>query len=263
MPDVPEQLDAMQRRIAQCNDVDTPAEYLQYAAVTRTGDLFHIDYYGSPFEDGYLDLLETLGRAEVAAALGSLTLRSPDEGANGTRNFDLEPLLAAGSVFPRLESFRLPLNQPGDHNRTVVGRDFDEDGVLARLLAAAPALLELIVPSAPNAAFFDVGRRPLRFLSIDAGYATQDFILNLSESSCFPDLSCLEWGEYNETYLEDFANGCTPLEHYHRLFATPAFAGVQRFIWRNPACASDAIQALKALKPDLQLLVVRNSAEYA
>jgi hypothetical protein len=153
-------------------------------------------------------------------------------------------------------------NKPGDHNRAIVGRDYDEEGALGRLLAKAEALQELTVPSAPSANFFEVGSRPMRFLNVDAGYATNGFIRNLASSSAFRDLYSLEWGEYNQTYMDDFRANCTPLEDYRMLFASEAFRSVKRFVWRNPVCSLDEVAELKKLTADLQLLVIRTSADY-
>jgi hypothetical protein len=224
--------------------------------------LFHLDFYGSPFDESYWDLLEMLGVPAVAERLRAVWLRGPDEGANGTRNWDLEPLVAGPVLFPNLELFSIELTVPAHHNRTIVAAVYEENGVLARLLASSPRLRSLTVPSAPDATFFETAPRPLSFLSVDAGYDTQQFARRLSRSSCFPDLYCLEWGEYNETYLDDWQSRCTPLEDYRELFQSAAFSGVKRFVWRNPLLTNDEIRQLKSDRRDLQLLVVRTSSEY-
>ncbi len=262
MPDVAEQLESLRRRIADRNDPDTSADCLQHLAITQTGDVFNLDFYGDCFEESFDDLLSTLAAPDVARGIRSLILRGPDEGANGTHNWDIEPMLATDASFPQLETFSIQLNQPADHNRSIVGSDYDEDGILAQLLFKSPRIQELTVPSAPNGAFFDVGERPIRLLSVDAGYDTQDFVSNLAKSSCFPNLQCLEWGEYNETYLDEYLANCTPTEYYQELFRSDAFGSVTRFVWRNPVCTDDEIKELKELKPNLQLLVVRSSDDY-
>jgi hypothetical protein len=259
---VAQQLEALQRRIARRNDTETPVKYLQRLAVTQVGALFHLDFYGNSFDESDEDLFNTLAQPEIAPHIRSLTLRGSDTGANGTRVWDIDSLLATNASFSSLESFVIQLNKVSDHNRTVVGTDYEENGVLAKLLSKAPNLRELTAPSAPNADLFTVGERPLRYMSIDAGYDTQNFILNLSQSSCFPYLDCLEWGEYQETYMEDFRERCTPYSYYQDLFQSQAFAGVRRFVWRNPVCTEDEIKDLKKLRPKLQLLIVRASADY-
>lgn len=225
--------------------------------------MFHLDFYGDCFEESYEDHLTTLARPDLAACLRSLILRGPDEGANGTKNWNLDPLLSTDTSFPELETFSIQRNQPGDHNRSIIGADYEEAGVLAQLLSKSPRLRELTVPSAPDAEFFRVGERPLRSLTVDAGYDTQGLISNLAQSSCFPELRNLEWGEYHETCVDDYLSNCTPLEDYRALFQSKAFATVNRFVWRNSVCTDDEIRELQAVKPDLQLLVVRYSSEYA
>lgn len=265
MLDIAEQLELLRQRIAARNESDLPVNYLQHVAITQTGDVFNLDFYGECFDESYEDLLSTLATPEVAPCIRSLILRGPDEGANGTQNWDITPLLATDAMFSQLETFSIQLNQPAAHNRPIIGSDEDEDqgGILAQLLAKSPRIQELTVPSAPNAAFFEVGQRPIRFLSVDAGYDTQDFVHNLAKSSCFPNLQCLEWGEYHETYLDNYSINCTPTKHYQEMFHSNAFDSVQRFVWRNPVCTDSDIQALQALRPNLQLLVVYYSDHYA
>ena len=265
MSDAREQLASLQQRIIDANDEELPVEYLSRLAVVPAGDFFHLDFYGDSFEEGYEDLLTTLTLPEIAASLQSLILRGPDEGANGTKNWDLEPLLSADVSFPQLETFSIQQTQPGDHNCPIVGPEYEENGQIAQLLAKSPQLRELTVPSAPNAEFFNVGERPLRHLSVDAGYDTQYFIANLASSSCFPELLCLEWGEYNEASSDDDCSKCTAWDDYRALFESKAFSTVGKFVWRNPVCSEDEIQELKKLKPDLQLqlLIVRFSSDYA
>jgi hypothetical protein len=99
---------------------------------------------------------------------------------------------------------------------------------------------------------------------VDSGYDTQNFIENLAASSSFPNLGRLEFGEYNETYMDDFASHCTPKEDYRRLFTSPAFGSVRFFRWRNPVFSREEIAELRALCPQkgLQFQVIRSSAEY-
>lgn len=262
MPDIAETIEDLRRRISEQNDPDTPVDLANRLAVTRSSTAFDIDFYGDAFDESYTELLETLAQPDVAPHIRSIALRGPDEGANGTQNWDLEPLVATTATFARLETFTVKQNRPGDHNRTVIGRTYDEAGVIGRLLAKAANLRWLTVPSAPAANFFEVKPRRLQILSVDAGYATQSFIRNLAASSGFDGLHVLEWGEYDERYMEDFRAKCTPLEDYRSLFASETFRGVCKFVWRNPICRPEDILELKQQRSDLQLLVVRTSAEY-
>jgi len=257
-----ERLSDLQRRLADAAEETDLPEDLERLCVTAAAGQLHLDFYGDPFEEAFQELLAVIVTPEVSAALASLTLSGSDEGANGTRNWDLSLLGEGDALFPRLRALSIQQTQPADHNRSIIAAVYDEEGVLARILERAPALESLVTPSAPDAEFFRVGGRPLRFLSVDAGYDTQGFIRNLARSSCFPGLRCLEFGEYKETYTDDYAESCTPFPDYEELFQSEAFQPVRRFVWRNPACSTAEIGKLKALRPDLQVLVVRTSAEY-
>lgn len=240
------------------------ALYARLSTVEYKGRL-HVDFFGSPLDAPYAELCEILRSLNVANKLSSLVLRTPDDGANGTCNWDLSGLVEAETVYPTLRLLSIQQNGPSDHNRMIVGDAvFDEAGVLGTVIRKAPVLDALITPSAPNKTFFDVRNHPLRHLSVDAGYDTQNFIAHLAESKSFPGLESLEFGEYNETYLETFPQGCTPFADYQRLFRSCAFASVRRFTWRNPMCAPAEIEALRARRPSSELAfkIVRFSQEY-
>lgn len=194
----------------------------------------------------------------MANRLASLVLRTPDKGANGTCNWDLAAFVDQAPAFPRLQTCIVAQNAPGDHNRQIIARVYTEDGVLGRLLHKAPHLQTLIVPSAPHATFFADRHAHLRMLSVDAGYDTQQFIQNLATYACFPALRTLEFGEFNETYLDDFPQGCTPFAAYQRLFMVAHFASVRSFVWRNPVCTAAEIAELRSIRTPsaLQLTVI-------
>lgn len=256
---IPAPLTDLQSRVAE--RVETEQTDVEYVVATAGPEGLHVVFHGNPFEENYDDLLTTLATPEVAESLVSLELRGPDEGANGTRSWDLEPLTEAES-FPRLVRLDVQRTGPSDHNRSVVAAEFEEDGILAKLLALCPALEHLVSPSAPNGDFFEQGTRPLRSLAIDAGYDHQNFVRHLAESTCFPNLLHVEWGEYNETYMEDFAEHLVPPEDYWALFESPVTENLAGFVWRNPVQSVEELTELKSLRPRMQLLVVRSTAGY-
>src|SRR5215207_5236119 len=172
-------------------------------------------------------------------------------------SFGLEPLISKGPGFPFLQTFSVELNQPSDHNRAVIASSYDEDGAIARLAQMCPSLAYLTVPSAPSSDFFKVALPSLRFLSVDAGYDTQDFLRRFASSDGFPSLRCFEWGEYSEYYMDDWRASCTPFAAYEALFASAAFQTVKRFVLRQPALTSEHITALRTLRPELQFMLIR------
>jgi len=259
---IPDVLKTLQTRLSTVDDPEYPIDMIPRLSVTDMGSSVGIEFFGSPFDEPYQEVLNTLGQPDIAGLLRFLILRAPDEGANGTKHWDLESLLANNAVFQQLETLSVQLSNPSDHNCGIIGADYEENGVLSRILKQSPRLRELTAPSAPNADFFKVGERPLRFLNIDAGFDTQGFIANLSASNSLPELSCLEWGEYCQTYMDDWRHGCTPFKDYLKLFNSAVFANVRKFVWRNPVCSPDEIQQLRRLRPDCSLQIVRSSAAY-
>jgi hypothetical protein len=248
-------IEDLQRTFSDLADPGIDPELHARASVLQVGGYLHMDFFGDPSDEPFNQLCTTLVRPEIATILGSLSLRSPDEGANGTCNWDLSPLVDAETSFPNLLSFTVARKEPGQHNQVIIGADYEEEGVLGRLLHKAPSLNTLIAPSAPDATFFSMTHPSLRHLGVDSGYDTQNFIGNFAEKSCFPNLSMLEFGEFNETYLEDFPTGCTPFEDYRRLFTAPHFGTVGYFVWRNPVCSEEQITELRSLRPRSGLMI--------
>ncbi|RZI59648.1 MAG: hypothetical protein EOP37_10750 [Rubrivivax sp.] len=239
-----------------------PTRYARLSVVEQASGL-SVDFYGSPLEAPYLKVCLALRSPGTAERLVSVVLRSPDEGANGIRNWDLTELLDTPSTFSNLKLFSIAQTSPGDHNKSIVASSYDEDGVLGRLLHKAPVLDALIAPSAPNDEFFKRQGHPLRYLNLDTGLATQGFIGNLADSKAFPGLRTLEFGEFDATDDKDFNERCTPLEDYRRLFSSTAFEQVQGFTWRNPACSATEVATLRRLLPHrFSFKVIRTSSEY-
>jgi len=257
-------LDALRKAILVRNDPERSPQYIQrFHFVDVRGEL-HIEFHGLSWGDAYSQSMAAVASEPIASAMVSVRIGGPDQGANGTRDWDLTQLADTAAAFPKLRSLCIAQNRPADHNRTIVGSGSlqKEGGVLAEIARKAPHLVELTTPSAPSKEFFTVGLPSLAYLNVDAGYDTQDFVLNLSRSSGLPQLRSLEWGEYCETYMESWREQCAPLDHLRALFASEAFRPVRRFVFRNPACSSAELAELKSMRPDLQLLVVRWSAQY-
>jgi hypothetical protein len=218
-------LERMRLAIEEKNERGRPRELIQRLCVTEFPAGVYVEAHADPFGEVYAEVLRTLATPDVAEALLSLELTAADTGANGTRHWDLEPLLAVPS-YPRLMERSVQRTGLGDHNQSIVGAGYEEGGVLGGILVRAPRLQYLTAPSAPDPRSFFMRRHPIEVLSLDTGY-DQDFIANLARSTAFPALRVLEWGEYNQTYMADFRSHCTPLESYHALFTSPAFANVR------------------------------------
>lgn len=257
-----DRLDSLQRTIESRATIDRDPSFVDRLCVTRLGGLAQVDFYGDPFGKSFTDLIETLTDDSVSELIASIDIRGPDEGSNGTRNWDLSAIAESRLDFPNLRRLCVEQTKPADHNRTIVAQAYDEDGVLARILAKAPALEALVTPSAPDVGFFEVGPSAIDYLSVDTGYDHQGFIRNLARSSFFPRLRSFEFGEYNDTHMEDFSSHLTPFSDYRELFESPAFATVNVFQWRNPSCSPQEMAELNGLKQGRQVLVVRWSAEY-
>lgn len=251
-------------KLAASVEPDLPSELIPRVTFTEVGDQLDVDAFGVPMEKWYMELLRELTHESIAPVLRSIHFSGPDEGVNGIRNWNIEALIAPGVEFSGLEELRIERYRIGEHNRPIVAYDHYEEGVLAEVLRLSPSLRILVAPSAPDGDFFQVGERPLETLCIDAGLEHQNFLANLAASNCFPELCTLEWGEFNETYMEEWEKQCTPLADYQALFKSEALAGVGSFVLRNPVISDAEIAALKALHPDpdFQFCVIRQTMRY-
>jgi hypothetical protein len=126
------------------------------------------------------DLLLLKASPEVAPTLRSFTYRTEAVlAANGTYSIVIDGLFTGDRPLPRL--CRLVLDQAeGEHGYQILasarnGGDgwYEEAGVLADLVARAPALQELVTPSPPSGAFFHGPSHPLRSLDVDSDSGTR------------------------------------------------------------------------------------------
>ena len=216
-------------------------------------------FYGEPFDEPFVELVAALAEAPTAANLALLEFAGPDQGANGTCTWDLSMLVDKVASFPRLAAVRIQQCRPGDHNTHIVAKTYSEDGVLGRLLFKSPELLELESPSVPGENFFQTSPRPLRYLSVDAGYDTQNFIANLARARNLSSLTALEYGENEPSHDDGFQRAT--LEDYERLFRSDLIP-LSYMALRNPAPSDSDLAALQSIRPNLQLKVVRSQARY-
>ena len=255
-------IDKLREELNVLRTVGTRLEVLTRVDYVVSNSGIHVFYFG-PFDD---DTFQTFARAitteEVATDLLALTLDGPDEGANGTRNLDLSYLIDERASYPELRHFEVKRGRPGDHNQTVVAEIYEEDGQIGRLVRKTPKLGTLVVPSAPGANFFECELSGLRNLDIDAGYDTQNFIERLAGSSILKNLSVFAWGEYSQTYMEDWMNYVTPYDSMERLFRSAVFEDLSRFVLRNPIYSEDELHRLSAFRPNLQFMAVCETGRY-
>lgn len=255
----------LQGEIHSPSNAKLPDEYQDTLMFCEIAGLIKIDFYGDLFDESEAlnRLLQTIIQSDVSPFIKSIRFSAPDEGANGTRTWDFSIIVNSKASFPNLTNFYVEGTQPEHHNRSVISGDFyEEDGMIAGLIRKMPSLLSLSVPSAPNQDFFRIASHPLRYLAVQAGYDTQDFILHLSKSLCFPDLRHLDFTDYQETYADDYEANCTPFSHYKELFLSPAFDRMRMVVIRNPLCSPAEIAELKSARKDVQLMLIKTSSDY-
>jgi hypothetical protein len=187
----------------------------------KGSDLFSLDYqtcwnddYSS--EHGVLPIFYILSQPEYAGRINKISIAAEDEGVNGTQNWELNSLLENDALFDNLEEFILPLNDAENHHRKIVTNDdsYDEKNALGLLLDKAKNLKKLVAPSAPEPKFFERKSHGLKELNLQSGYDHQNFIANLSKSTCFKDLTSLTFRDYAETYMDDYKDSCTKFDDY-------------------------------------------------
>ncbi len=270
---------ALQRRIHEFTldacadeDVDITAPELplwgrayQYLSVAPLLGGLQVTYFGELWEEPFAWTLACLADQEVADAIVALSFSGPDEGANGTREWEFTPLLDSAVRFPLLKSLAIRPSGQADHNTVLIqraGTIMEEAGEIARFAAKAPGLVQLTVPNAPDASFFAVPLPYLSTLQVESGFDTQDFIDNLASSGNLTALRSLDFTESTElhsTWADAREEGCiTPFAAYERLLRSAAGARLRALTLRNTCLSLEQLQALQALRPKLQFMVVQS-----
>ena len=260
-----QQLQELQKRISERNDPNWRVDECEKLFFFESSGLIDVQFYGNNWEESFADFLQLLGRPEIAANLRSLSILGPDQGANGTKNWDFTSLLESQVVFPNLTSFYIEPTEPHHHNHSIIATNasfYDEEGMIAQLVSRMPVLESLTLPSAPDETFFAAGSKTLARLRVESGYDHMNFIQNLSRSEPFPELRFLDFGDYSQKYTENYQEHCTPFDHYAALFRSRAFAKVGYFRLRNPALSQNEILELKKLREGLQFHVVHEFGNY-
>ena len=225
--------------------------------------LIKIYFHGSPFEASFERLLETIAEREVSPYIKAAKFSGPDEGSNGTRHWNFNLLLGDSVMFRNLMSFEVEGTQPQHHNRSIIsGNYYEEGGMIAQLIKKMPNLSVLSVPSAPNHEFFNMASHPLRHLIVQTGYDTQRFLYNIGRSSCFNRLHILDFSDFQETYIQDCEEHCTPFSEYQDLFLSSNLANLKIIILRNSNCSDEQIATLKSLRKDTLFILIKSTSKY-
>ena len=212
----------------------------------QVGELFDITFYGQGYDDNasvkaddtndkglnfaFCGLLDLLCEQKNADKLISITFTGPDEGANGSRTWDFTRLTNSEVIFSKLQSFSVSLTDLGDHNQSIIdGYWLEEEGMIAKLISKMPVLDILVVPSAPNKSFFEIGDHPLSYLMLQAGYSNQNFIENIANSNNFKKLRTLDFTEVFKIPhypIEEY----TSFNSYKKFLQSPAFSSLGKLI---------------------------------
>ena len=215
----------------------------------QVGDFFDIVLYSDGYDDdasvkasgmdyegnfAFCALLDLLTIQDNADKLLAIEFSGQDEGANGIKSWVFDRIINSEVHFPNLKIFKVQLTDLGDHNLNVVdGGGLEEKGVLAKLLAKMPDLETMVVPSAPDKSFFEIGEHPLSYLKVQSGIDSQDFIANLAASNNFLNLKAIDYAEQI-----DFENSANEIEYtsissFKQLFLSEGFLSVGHFVLRN------------------------------
>ena len=224
----------------------------------------HVEYFGDCWETPLDMTLACLSEQAVADDITSLSFSGPDEGANGTREWNFAGLIGTDVTFPILRSFYVRPSEPDHHNGSLIvqdGKIMEEGGDIARLVAKMPYLTELTVPNAPDASFFQQSLPHLKILRIGGNFDTQNFIQNLAGATNLPSLSILDFTESTElqmTWAKDRDDSyVTSFEAYENLFKSHVSETLNGLTLRNTRLSREQLEHLQALRPGLQFMVIQ------
>jgi len=222
----------------------------------RRDGLIDLRIYVSPDDEIFDEIQQLLSEPDIASALSGLIFEGPDEGANGTREWNFRPLLETAAAFPELRTLYIEPSAPGDHNGSIIGYCYDEEAQVAKLIARMPNLTDLTVPSAPQYDIFQLSPRLITHLRVDFGYDRLDFLANLADTCGFPNLQVVDFGVAHPRSAEN-PDVIAPYEEYAQLFDAPSFSGVREVTLRNSGLNDDELSRLLALRRDLQVTTIQ------
>jgi hypothetical protein len=229
--------------------------------LVETDGLIDVEYQGEYelwFDDETTisilhDLCQLLAHPDVANRLRSFTyLTDAALAANGTYDYNIDPLVDGEQPFPKL--IRLSLDQgDGEHGYKILnspqsGEDWHEAGVLARLLAKATSLVDLMTPVPPDSSFFQGSQHPLQSLDVDAGFDHVDFIRNLAACSRFPNLRQIVFTDLRQYYLDDWRTQTTSFDDYVLFFKSPIGVQLQSITLRAVNLSPEQVEQLLAIR---------------
>jgi hypothetical protein len=243
----------LQKRIDQYyvdNEEPFRLEYSTRIYFFQSGGHYDVKFFGESYELGFGELLDLLSKPDNAAQIIGLSFDGPDAGANGSTSWDFSRIINDNVTFPNLLAFKVKLTDLGDHNQSIIdGHYLLENGMVAKLLAKMPNLETLVIPSAPDHPFFEIGEHPLREFTLQAGYDHQNFISNLAGSSNFKSLVFLDYTERFDDTGDPDKEQFTSFEAFKKLFISEAFASVRHFRLRGSNLTMEQLYQLQRLNP--------------
>lgn len=154
----------------------------------------------------------------------------------------------------------------GDHNISIIG-SYDENGIIANLASKMPNLRVLKAPSAPDKSFFEIDELKINSLTIQAGYAHQNFIRNLADSNNLKYLSNLDYTDTidasNEIKKDGYYDYST-FEDYKYLFESEILPNNGRFHFklREQRLTEEQLIELQKIKAIQFLYIKTDSSKY-
>ncbi len=258
----------LQAAIARKNQedgFDTNHPWHYQLSVNESDGLLDVEYRGEYelwFDDRTTvtilqNLLRMLASAEVASKLRSIDYRTEAVlAANGTYSIVIDDLFTGDRPLSRLSRFVLDQGQ-GEHGYKILasarnGGDgyYEESGVLADLVALAPALQELVTPSPPSRKFFQGAPHPLRSLDVDSGFGHVNFIRNLAGCSRFSELRRLVFTDDRNRYFDDWHKRTTSFEDYVTFFGSPVAARLESICVRDVNLSRDQVRRLLEMRSE-------------
>lgn len=187
-------------RAEENDDALHPNDFRSRLLVADGGNGLHVQYDGEVCEDAFEIALNAI--CEAAPDIVSLKFAGPDEGANGLRTHDFEALLTSKAIFPNLLELSIRPTDVSNHNFVDVA-----ENQLPALIARCPNLESLTIPHAPEADFFNIKLKNLRYLRIGMGWQLHDFINHLGKSSNLPNLMVFDFTDSVSVFEAAVPNG--------------------------------------------------------
>lgn len=234
--------------------------HIESFSINVTSDKSLLDIFYYPNYSEHLNFLfTTTSSKKYSDSIRKIKLRYNHGAANGTMDIDLKEFLKNDIIYPNIDELTFELESEDTNLVTISLNDsYDSTGtVCTKVFDSLPNVKKIILLTAPSKSFFSRNFHPIETLLVKSAFTNNDFIKNLSQSSCFSNLRELCFYDV-DSYLIDNESENTSYDAFSNLFNSKYLPNLKVLNLINVNLDENQINILKesSLAKQLEKLVV-------